>query len=236
MGGWVVRDIALMETEVAAAQALEIRHARVIECGIPIAVFVRDDVFAGRGVVALFTGGNLGVENFVAGGVVNSRALFRQADLDPAFLSQGIPTEEESHHPHVVAAGGEIDRPDVGGTRPDLGLGTRPDQGAGGPDGAGVRGKHQRSDSTIVFQHPAQDAGADALEKRVGNRQVERRVRVRALVEQLPDGERATAGNREMERRLALGQAEAHVRAIPQEKRGDLVLFQPDGGGQRRVL
>src|SRR5690606_476165 len=59
VGCRIAGNDTLMEPEVAATEALEIRHARIIDGGGPCAVLVRDDELAGGCGAPLPTGGHL---------------------------------------------------------------------------------------------------------------------------------------------------------------------------------
>ena len=60
MRGGVVRHISVVESEVAAAQALEIGHGGAVDGGVVVAVLVGDDELALARAVSAFPGGNLG--------------------------------------------------------------------------------------------------------------------------------------------------------------------------------
>ena len=46
MGGWIIRHVSLVHSEIEAAQSHEVRHLDVIDCRSMVAIFVGDDVIA----------------------------------------------------------------------------------------------------------------------------------------------------------------------------------------------
>lgn len=100
----MARNVALMKPEVSAAQALEIRHARVIESGGPIPIFVGNHILAGGSVVPLLSSRDLGAQKLQTPGIEDPRALFGEPDFDDALLIERIPPEKQPHHSHIVPA------------------------------------------------------------------------------------------------------------------------------------
>jgi hypothetical protein len=82
VGGGVSGDDALVQPEVATAEALEIGHAGVLEGGGPIAVFVGHHVAAPAG-------GDFGGEGFASFRFRHAGFLLGEAHFDDPFLAMG---------------------------------------------------------------------------------------------------------------------------------------------------
>ena len=158
-------------------------------------------------------GGNLGVENLVARGVEEPGTLLGEPDLDVALLTQRILAQNQPHHLHVAAAGGEIDRPQAVGFGPDVPFRAGFNKIPRGLYVSRIGGKHQRREVLIIAQHRAHNPGADELDELRRDREDERRVGIGPGVEQRLHGAVAAGGDGEVQRRLAFGHAEVDVGA-----------------------
>lgn len=108
VGGGVAGELAFVEADFAAGEAHEEGHVGRVEGGTPFAVFVGDNVFAGRRAVAWAAGGDGGAGDGDAVAEEDGLLGFEvDFDLDASGVRSGRDAEQGLHDVDVSAFAGE---------------------------------------------------------------------------------------------------------------------------------